>query len=280
MSIISKARSDFHKSLLDKILTISGDEIPSIADNKNRASIAISRNLINKLGDPKTIPSKIKGQTAGSIFEDICATFVRDTFTHLGTIRPGSFDVVKGGLISNFDQYGHLDELDALIKDKPAVRAALGSDYLIKPDIIVSRAPESDVFINATHNVIDKQHGLYSPIRAQNNSKKIMHASISCKWTIRSDRAQNSRSEGLNLIRNRKGRLPGIAVITAEPTPARIASIALGTGDLDCVYHIALKELREAIVLAGLDDALLLLDIMINGRRLRDISDLPLDLAI
>lgn len=31
------------------------------------------------------------------------------------------------------------------------------------------------------------------------------HASISAKFTMRSDRAQNSRTEALNLIRNRKG---------------------------------------------------------------------------
>ena len=223
---------------------------------------------------------KIEGQTAGSIFEEICADFIRDTFVHLSEIRPGTFHVEKGGIISQYDQYGHLDELDALIKDNAAVKAALGSDYLIKPDIIVSRTPENDDAINVNQNIVDDRFGRLSPIRSKNNSKKIMHASISCKWTIRSDRAQNSRSEGLNLIRNRKGRLPGVVVITAEPLPTRIASIALGTGDLDCVYHIALQELREAIVVANRADALDLLDLMINGRRLRDIADLPLDLAI
>ncbi|MBN1975836.1 MAG: restriction endonuclease, partial [Anaerolineae bacterium] len=33
---------------------------------------------------------------------------------------------------------------------------------------------------------------------------------MSCKWTIRSDRGQNPRTEVLNLIRNRKGHLPHI----------------------------------------------------------------------
>ena len=54
---------------------------------------------------------------------------------------------------------------------------------------------------------------------------------------MRSDRAQNSRTEALNLIRNRKGNLPHIVVVTGEPMPARIASLALGTGDIDCVYE-------------------------------------------
>jgi len=57
-------------------------------------------------------------------------------------------------------------------------------------------------------------------------------------------------------------------------------SLALGTGDLDCVYHFALPELREAVEKTDSEDQLEMLLGMINGRRLRDISDLPFDLAI
>ncbi len=108
----------------------------------------------------------------------------------------------------------------------------------------------------------------------------IVHASVSCKWTLRSDRAQNARSETLNLIRNRKGRLPHIVVVTGEPTPGRIASIALGTGDIDCVYHFALPELLQTTKELNFTDAMELLEIMIEGKRLRDVSDLPFDLAV
>ena len=100
------------------------------------------------------------------------------------------------------------------------------------------------------------------------------------KWTIRSDRAQNSRTEALNLIRNRKGHLPHIVVVTGEPLPSRLASIALGTGDIDCVYHFALLELRETLEELELSDAQEMLEIMVAGKRLKDIADLPLDLAV
>ena len=83
----------------------------------------------------------------------------------------------------------------------------------------------------------------------------------------------------MNLVRNRKGQLPHIVVITAEPTPGRIASLALGTGDIDCVYHFALYELRNALIMQDREEVLELLDTMIEGKRLRDISDLPLDLV-
>jgi hypothetical protein len=71
-----------------------------------------------------------------------------------------------------------------------------------------------------------------------------------------------------------------VVAVTGEPLPARIASLALGTGDLDCVYHFALSELRDSVKALGYADAEETLDIMIEGDRLRDISDLPLDLAI
>jgi NgoMIV restriction enzyme len=90
----------------------------------------------------------------------------------------------------------------------------------------------------------------------------------------------NPQSEALNLIRNRKGHLPHIVVVTAEPTPSRLASIALGTGDIDCVYHFALYELQETLKALAYEDATDLLDVMVQGKRLKDISDLPLDLAV
>ena len=81
------------------------------------------------------------------------------------------------------------------------------------------------------------------------------------------------------MVRNRKGHLPHIVVITAEPLPCRLASLALGTGDVDCVYHFALPELEGAVEDQDNSEAQDLLKIMIGGNRLRDISDLPLDLA-
>ncbi len=116
--------------------------------------------------------------------------------------------------------------------------------------------------------------------RVQSEPILILHACISCKWTIRSDRSQNTRTEAINLIRNRKGNTPHIVAVTAEPLPTRLASLALGTGDLDCVYQIALLELRQSLVDLESEDQLEMLNILIDGRRLRDISDLSFDLAV
>ena len=86
-----------------------------------------------------------------------------------------------------------------------------------------------------------------------------------------------------NLIRNRKGHLPHIIVVTGEPLPSRLASLALGTGDLDCVYHFALYELIDAVKeysQNGREDILETLENLVEGNRLKDISDLPLDLSV
>ena len=69
-------------------------------------------------------------------------------------------------------------------------------------------------------------------------------------------------------------------MVTAEPLPSRLASLALGTGDIDCVYHFALPELREAVEASGAEDSIEMLRILIEGKRMKDISDLPLDLAV
>lgn len=179
-------------------------------------------------------------------------------------------------------------EHEALIELEPAACATLrlnrpawmGSDYTITPDVVVVRGTESDDAINSSARLVDDSVTTLASLRQRNGGLPLLHASISCKWTIRSDRAQNARSEALNLVRNRKGRLPHVVVVTAEPTPSRLASIALGTGYIDCVYHFALYELQATMEALGMDDAADLLAVMVNGKRLKDISDLPLDLAV
>lgn len=68
--------------------------------------------------------------------------------------------------------------------------------------------------------------------------------------------------------------------MTGEPTPSRLASLALGTGDIDTIYHFALYELISAINNSGNSEAQNILETLISGERLRDISDLPFDMAI
>lgn len=284
-TFFAEARRGFHESLLNSILRIDSSGVPTNADKHSRMSIAIATEIVRILGSRVT-GARLAGQMAGKQFEAICKEYLEAVFNRLNHLRPGSWELRRDTgndrrlAITSFDQYSHLKALDEAAQANPELAAALGVDYIIKPDVVIMRHPEPDETINAKEPLVDDDIAQLTSLRKRNNNRPILHASISCKWTIRSDRAQNARSEALNLVRNRKGRLPHIVVVTAEPAPNRIASIALGTGDVDCVYHFALPELQEAIKKLGYEDAEEMLNTMINGKRLRDIADLPLDLVI
>jgi len=282
--VFAEARRAYHLNLLKTVLTIDSKGVPSNADKDNKASVRIAAGIAELL-KAETQSERLAGQTSGNKFEDACASFVRETFLKLNHLRPGKWDVhqVTGRNrleIAKYEQYAHLVALDAATKGNPALAAILGSDYTITPDVVVIRETESDIVINSQEKLVDESVSKLASLRKNNGGYALLHASISCKWSIRSDRAQNARSEALNLIRNRKGRLPHIVVVTAEPTPSRLASIALGTGDIDCVYHFALHELQETVANLNMPDALDMLSMMVEGKRLKDISDLPLDLAV
>lgn len=284
LPVFSEMRSAFQDALLANILTIDKTGIPSNADRHSTSSVRIAQGLLELLG-PSTKKAKLKGQMAGRQFEEIVCAFLQQTFPMLDHLRPGRWLIEKiGGGKRNeivaYDQYAHLVALQKAARNDPELAAALGSDYLIAPDIVIARWPEPDEVINRPRVLVDSDCGQWACLRESNNARPILHASISCKWTIRSDRVQNARAEGLNLVRNRKGHTPHIAVVIGEPLPSRIASIALGTGDIDCVYHVALPELIQAASEADLEDSGEMIRIMVDGKRLKDISDLPLDLAV
>ena len=201
-------------------------------------------------------------------------------------MRPGKWTVARITgrprlALADFEQYSHLTAIAAAAKANRQLAAAIGSDYIITPDIIISRAPEEDKVINRSQVLVDETCVKLAALRKINKCLPMLHASISCKWTIRSDRAQNARSEALNLIGNRKGHLPHVVVIIGEPLPSRIASLALGTGNIDCVYHFALQELIATVEdLKDEEGTKDTLRTMVEGKRLKDIADLPLDLAV
>jgi len=279
MSLADEHRKEFHTALLAGVLTVDDSGVPNIADKGSKASKAIAQKLIEKLGRAR-VSVKAAGQTSGADFETVCSDYVKRAFGALSHLRPGDFVIEKGRTISAFDQYQHLNEIEKIAKASREISTAIGSDYLISPDVLIWKKPVSDAQINASADTVGHGVASHTPFREASGANPTLHASISCKWTLRSDRAQNARSEGLNLVRNRKGKLPHVVIITAEPTPNRIASLALGTGDIDCVYHIALPELQETLAELENETASEMLAMMVEGRRVRDIADLPFDLII
>lgn len=285
-ALIAVARDTFHQELVSRgVLTVDKNGVPSNADTGNKPSCAIGKLVADKL--KACSGEKLPAQSAGKIFEELVCTFISDTFPRLQHLRPGKWQVFNLGnnnavKTSAFAQYEHLAHLAKVLNTDRELATMLGNDYMVAPDIVVSRELCLDCEINEHIEYIDNQICLKTDIRKSNGGQPLMHASVSAKWTMRSDRAQNSRTEALNLIRNRKGHLPHIVVVTGEPLPSRLASLALGTGDIDCVYHFALYELLEAVrkyARNGREDILEQLESLVEGKRLKDISDLPLDLS-
>lgn len=286
MSAIFEIRQAFHNSLLDAgVLSIDANNVVSNADRGSNPSKRLALSIYEQISESsKNFSTKLAGQTAGAGFEVLCAEFLKSSFRKLSHLRPGDWiigkDGVQGGVgVAYFEQFEHLAQLEELAKTDPKLKSILGSDYLIKPDVLVARKSLPDRAINQFEELVsDDRLVTYSPLRQRNNASLILHSTVSCKWTMRSDRAQNARTEALNLMKNRKGHVPHIVVITGEPTPGRIASLAFGTGEIDCVYHFALPELVEAVQNDKSDDEVL--NAMVEGKRLRDVSDLPFDLTI
>lgn len=283
---LTAARKNFHDDLVDRqTLSLSPDDVASNADGSQKTSVAIALSIAKVLS-AQVIPKKLTGQRVGKQFEEAVEGFLKNTFPLLQSLRPGDWAIENVGgsraeyQISKYEPYRHLADLASAIESDRNLASVLGNSYEISPDILVLRHPEPDDTINRDHDLVDSKSGQYAVIRKVNQRQPIVHAIVSCKWTLRSDRAQNARSEALNVIRNRKGRTPHIAVVTGEPSPSRLASLALGTGDIDTVYHFALPELIKAVDGTQNDEAISMLHTLVAGKRLRDISDLPLDLAI
>jgi predicted transcriptional regulator len=186
--------------------------------------------------------------------EQHVANNVGDTLYQLDPQR--NWEVVRGRIITDFAQYEHLRRVDQLVRQSPELRVTLGRDYLIKPDVTVGLRERSAI-----------------------GRSPFLHAAISCKWTIRSDRVQNIRHEFNQMIRHRRGRQPHLVTVTAEPLPTRLASIARGTGEVDAVYHIAFEALAAAVEAEGSQDQLEAWDEVTAQGRLLSYEELASTLA-
>jgi hypothetical protein len=285
-SLLAAARDRLHRTLIEREALALRNGVVTTADRASAPSRRISElmaaSFCERLGlPPLTVGAKVD---AGSIFEACVREFLETTLAGILSGR-GPWAVEGGGSIGRFAQYAHLQEIEELSREHPELHIYLGGDYLVTPDICVSRRPIDDAVLG--DEVMTDEDGLARDtfLRSKNNERPLIHASVSCKWTLRSDRAQNARTEALNLLRNRKGRAPAIVLVTAEPLPTRLASLAYGTGDVDRIYHLALYELQDAVAQSQRESPRYIaqktaLDRMVDGLRLADISDLPFDLLI
>ncbi|MCC3297542.1 NgoMIV family type II restriction endonuclease [Arthrobacter caoxuetaonis] len=202
----------------------NGRKVVNIADSDNDPSCKLSELVVDQLMASKDSPGA--GLGTGRPLEMAVASSLETDLPKLDPSR--TWTVGRGSeKISDFLQYKHLEKVNQLVNRHAELRTTLGTDYLIKPDVTVG---------------LPSRHE-WEP--------RFLHAAVSCKWTIRSDRVQNIRHENNQMIRHRRERLPHLVTVTAEPLPTRLAAIARGTGEVDAVYHVAYGALDRAIGTAG-----------------------------
>lgn len=272
-----KPRDRLKDSILRSLPAGVGGSV-SIADIDNASSVRIAWEWAARL--PGAFAAAQPAQDSGKLFQFAVRDFLQEGFRLGQDLRPGDWQWKTEYSASHFDQYVHLNDIRTVLESNKEMRTIFSEQYLVVPDIVVYRnaVPAGELGRNADVPVAALSPLLDDAQLSRNHP--LLHASVSCKITMRSDRAQNTRTEALNLIRNRKGRAPAIVAVTAEPLPTRLSSLALGTGDVDFVYHAALPELREALAATGNEDQLDMLNTIVEGRRMRDIADLVLDLLI
>ena len=221
---------------------------PNILDKGSETSLRIATAMLETLGVTGPAPAV----NAGPLLEAAVCGHLSAELPRLDPRRDWVVSMKEP--VSAFTQYQHLEQLQALAKSNPTLSVELPQDYVIKPDVTVGLAGDlGDVLM--------------------------LHASVSCKWTLRSDRAQNVRHEAVILMRTRRDRLPHVVAVTAEPMFTRLAALARGTGEIDAVYHIALDELVEATKAVGTNEQRDAMDEMVGQNRIRDFSLLARHLA-
>jgi hypothetical protein len=237
-----------------------GGFMPNTADTASVASMALAEGILDELGVEHGAASGIKNLQSGRPLELAVAKHLADHLPEFDTSRNWIIDVANHP-ITAYLQYTHLKKVDELVRESAELRTTLGTDYIIRPDVVVAIPP---------------RHPGEPPF---------MHAAISCKWTIRSDRVQNIRHENNQMIRHRRERLPHLITVTAEPLPSRLAAIARGTGEVDAVYHIAFRALNATVDRLAADHRLSQEQIdawhEVTGQgRVRPYSDLAQTLAL
>lgn len=234
--------------------------VPNFADVDSNESLALAARVLEALGlenpnETHNAPIAQLPKQPGSHLENHILDLLSAELPKRDMVR--QWEVSRGRLITDFGQYVHLQEVDKRIRDDPNLRVSLGRDYLIKPDVTVGMLGERTL-----------------------RNRPFLHAAVSCKWTIRSDRVQNIRHEFNQMIRHRRGRQPHLVTVTAEPLPTRLAAIARGTGEVDATYHVAFEEMEYAVRASRNATQQAAWDEVVGQGRLKDLNDLAGDLVI
>jgi hypothetical protein len=232
----------------------SANHNPNTSDNNDKGSIELGQALFDQLGVPSNAPD----------VEEVGSELERQARAHLEAIRP---DLAVGGGRSamDFEQYEHLkvfrDFQKAYLPTNedllPQLLAIIANSEDAGTQSALERAlralvqtRENDMLVTRLRDEMPEESLLKIDITvASRYPGGRLLVALSSKWTLRTDRAQDCISQGSKLVNQRRGHMSHYSVLTMEPRPSMLRLIASGSGAVDCVYHLALPELREAAAL-------------------------------
>lgn len=264
---------------------------PSTSDNNDPLSIEWGRALFAQLGVLSDTPEvsgvgssmeRMAGEHLASVRPDLVTRSSRKAlefaqYSHLAVFQ--SFKRAYGGPVADLEQEMRL-LLTSPLEDEIArtLRRALDAEVRTRKDHelilgLVEQMPEESMLkIDLTV--------------AEDAPNPRLLVALSSKWSLRTDRAQDCVSQGAKLVSLRRGRMPHYAVLTMEPRPAMLRLIAYSSGSVDCVYHMALPELRAAAAelekRRGAKSWKLRQDLerMVGQGRIRDYDDLVREVVV
>lgn len=106
--------------------------VPNFADVDNAESIRIAAGVLDALGVERVVDPAVPSAPGGPLEQAVCDHLAGELARrHAGR----EWLVGRGTVITRFDQYAHLSEVDALVRANPELRITVGMDYLIRPDV-------------------------------------------------------------------------------------------------------------------------------------------------
>lgn len=265
---------------------------PNTSDASGQLSVDLGQALFEALGvDPKATGL----EPTGAPFSRRVAADLQQRVNQSGS----SLLVVPEKPLNAFDQYTHVA---ALRQASPGPSKQYQTAWNRLAKFTRTVVPETDRKRNRLEGLLD---GVEDAVEADTDTRRILfeqvgeesllkldvtasmpttgvptlEVGLSLKWSLRTDRAQDCRSQGAKMSALRRGRMPHFAAVTMEPRPYMLNLLGGGSGEVDCVYHLDLAALSEAVEAACRGNrqrqpTLNTFRRLVAQRRLRDYDDL------
>jgi len=281
MEMIAKCRAAFHKRLADTdVVTIDEEGLASIAERSRRTSRIAAHTIADSLN--AHVGPKAPDEDVNSHFELAVGQFLSDVAPWSRGPQSASWRVeeTRTHRDASLHEANEADESHPVsIGSKDWVYAILDTRSFPGSELLITCSFDERDSVGSNSTDTDLRPEGRSISRDINPSSRSVYAMVSCQLTACRDRSHAARRQAVSLARADKER-PHILLVTAEPSPSRITSLALGVGHPDVVYHIALPQLVRGVQASDSDEGLLMLDSLMTKGILRDISDLPVDLSL